>query len=720
MNTIEDLNVTANVTYNNEASYAISFGTNLGNTTANVNAYGSANITQQTTLSSISNAVRDLLIDVQFSNVGNVSMAYAGTYSNIGILQVAPAAWRVSGIRSVNQYNEAFANVKYTDLTGASVVSPEYSYQTTVNDQSGNTRAWTTTVNVIQQPVLTITGNVVYNEDTLANVTVANVAVDPASAVTFRLYANTVPTYGSMTDGVVTGNSIYIDGTPSSLNSQITSGALKFLPASDLVSNVGNAINFSIGNATTVISTANANIQIGTAHDEYNWPGTGTYDEDTKRSFGNTITDLDTRATSYSVAFQQTSGNIGKFYVNNVLTGNANVLLSLSNSKVNINNSVAWLPPIDYTGNATITYSQTKVLPTGNVLQANAVVSTLSIGNTNPEISNMIARSYTSNTVNNIFSANTPYINDGGDYGQSYTITLTSSLGKFGNTAPNALTGNTYSFTGNTTQVNSQFSSLVFVPNQGSASTGTFTYTQSRDGVSQVNVSPVLTGSNGAAPSATYTYNYPGGTFTPTFDEYYYGTPTVLLVGPGGAGLVNNSYAQTVGQPGGGGGNVRTVSPTLALTSYTINVGGPLSGAVPHSTTAFGYLAQRGSTGSLVTGQGGNSSPYTGGSQYASGSTTALGGGGAGQGGNGGNATTTVPGDGGPGVVSSISGTSVEYGPGGGGAGHFGNNPLNPVSTYRFGNTYFTPGAGGRAGMTDPGAYPAGPGVAGIVIIKFS
>jgi len=115
MSTIQDLNTARTITYNDEANYAIVFGANAGNITANVDSYASANITQQTTLTSITSPVRDLLLDVQFSNVGNVSMAYVGTYSNIGILQVAPAAWRVNGIRSVAQYTEAFANVKFTD-----------------------------------------------------------------------------------------------------------------------------------------------------------------------------------------------------------------------------------------------------------------------------------------------------------------------------------------------------------------------------------------------------------------------------------------------------------------------------------------------------------------------------------------------------------------------------------------------------------------------------
>jgi len=497
MSTIQDLNTARTITYNDEANYAIVFGANAGNITANVDSYASANITQQTTLTSITSPVRDLLLDVQFSNVGNVSMAYVGTYSNIGILQVAPAAWRVNGIRSVAQYTEAFANVKFTDLTGASNITP------------------------------------------LANVTIANVVVDPTSVVTFRLYANTAVGNGTMTDGVVTGNSIFIDGNATSLNSQIAAGAFKFLPASDLASNVGNAITFAIGNTTAIFNTANANIQIANTHAEFNFPG-GTYVEDTRLAFGNTITDLDTRALSFTVGIQQTAGNIGKFYVSNSLVGNANTQLNITNSKAAINNTIQWMPPVDYTGNVSFTYNQVKTLSTGNVTQASNVVATFTSSNSNPEISNMTARTVLANTVSNIFANTTPYINDGPDYGQIYTITLNSARGNFGTNTANALLQNTFTSTGNTTTINNLFGNIVFVP-VFSATSGNFTYTQSRDGVAQSNITANLTVTPNALTPSTQTFTA-NGNVTLDFAQSYWGNIRVLTVGGGGAGSGKQAF----------------------------------------------------------------------------------------------------------------------------------------------------------------------------------
>jgi len=871
MSTIIDLNTATTVNFNDESLYAIVFGTNAGNTTANVDSYGSANISKQTPLNSITDAVRDLLIDVQFSNVGNVSMAYVGTWANVGLLQVSPAAWRVNGIRSVAQYNEAFANVRYTDLNGAQVTSPEYSYITTVNDQSGNTRTWNTSVNVLVQPTISITGNLVYNEDTITPLTQVSIAVDPGSSTVFRMFANTIPTYGSMTDGVVTGNSVYIDGNVSSLNSQIAAGDIKFWPASDFVSNVGNAININLATANTSVGTANVNIQIGSqdteytlttnynytedagvrmvyavtdadtralgytitfnqatgntgqfavnnvlqgignaavitgtkanvnvanvtfltypdtignvgltysqvkslntgnvtqaaniaisavctnSHSQYTFATSGTYPEDNFLvigDVGNLISDIDPRATSYSISLSQSTGNVGKWYVNDALYSNSNVTLNLSNTKANINSAnIKFLPAVDSTANLTFVYNQVKVNNAfGNITQA-ANVTGVYTCITNNEINNMIDRSYTSNTVNSIFSASTPSLDDGIDQGQIYTITLNSSLGNFGNSVANALTGNTYSFTGNTNQVNSQFSSMVFVPNYGPASTGTFTYTQARDGVSQVNRTLNLSGTNGAAPSATYTFTS-SGTWTPSENEYLFGNAEVLVVAGGGGGAV--SITDTLSQPNGGSGgagggvNKRNYSRTgtYSLTSSAVGIsvgGGGFRGsnsASPNfrwgpggrgSNSSFGSLSATGGAGGLTpTGAGGStSSPsgsFSGGAYRSETAGTGFdgGGGGAGGGANGTAASSTLPGDGGQGYYWTATGQY--YAGGGAGAGRLFPLPPNPVPNYKFGTkgtgSYGQGGSGGLAysAVEPPVAYSAEAGASGVVIIKF-
>jgi len=753
MSTIIDLNTARTITYNDEASYAISFGTNLGNITANLAAYNTANITQQTSLNSITSPVRDLLIDLQFSNVGNVSMAYVGTYSNIGLLQTAPAAWRVNGIRSVAQYTEAFANVKFTDLTGASNITPEYSYVTTVNDQSGNTRTWTTTVNVVTQPAVSITGNVIYNEDTLANVTIANVVVDPTSVVTFRLYANTIPTYGSMTDGVITGNSIFIDGNATSLNTQIAANALKFLPASDLASNVANAISFAIGNTTTIYSTSNANIQIANTHSEYSFPG-GTYTEDTRLAFGNTITDLDTRALSFTVGIQQTAGNTGQFYVSNSLVGNANTQLNITNSRAAINGTIEWMPPVDYTGNVSFTYNQVKTLATGNVTQASNVVANFTAV-TNPEISNMTARTVLGNVVSNIFANTTPYINDGPDYGQLYTITLNSARGNFGTNIANALLQNTFTSTGNTTTINNLFGNIVFVP-APNATSGNFVYTQSRDGVAQANITANLTVTPNALTPSTQTFTA-NGNVTLDFAQSYWGNIRILTVGGGGAGSGKQAFSSTLNSAGAGGAGGEAVEVNAsygtanALSQGTYNVivgsgaantvttGNALSGTSSYiSQGANVYFTAAGGQGGLGNGDGGGitsstapgyanlyintnspNPPNSGNKAYI------YGGAGGAAGGTPSPSFYTVElpagvfhnwyGNPAPGYVSNISGANVYYGAGGGG----GQPNIGSPSGGQSGNDGGGYGGGGGGQGGNIGKV-IGTATSGVVIIKIT
>jgi len=516
MNTIIDLNIADNISYNNESSYAIVFGANAGNTTANIGALTTANITKQTTLTSITSAVRDLLIDVQFSNVGVVDMNYAGTYSNIGILQIAPATWRVSGIRSVVQYNEAFANVKYTDLTGIVYdVDPNYSYVTTVNDQSGNTRSWTTTVDV------------------------------------------------------------------------------------------------------------------------------------------------------------------------------------------------------------------------------------------NAYINNMINRTYTTNNITQLFSTSTPSLDDQPDVGQTYTITLNSPVGKFGNSVAYfssntfANLANTYTFTGNTTTVNANYSNIRFAPTNRVSGNSTFTYTQSRDGNSQVSLTKTLTANVQAFGANTYTYTA-NTTFTPTFSEAQYGTANVLLVGGGGGasfGRENTVGPGTIfnnsGGGGGGGGILKQTGISLYTNEYTVTIGAGGTGtntatgnsgsgnagnggntSMTSSLQSFSTTGGEGgiflATGFTVQdargGQGGGTGGGLGGDQVGNPNDFGLPGTAGTGGGGGGGGNHAVGQAGGAGQTDETLGTAV-FGGGGGSRRSLSTSPDGTPG----GNSY------GQGGSGVTGGTPSGqPGAAGVITIKIS
>jgi hypothetical protein len=521
-----------------------------------------------------------------------------------------------------------------------------------------------------------------------------------------------------MTDGVITGNSIFIDGNAASLNTQIAANALKFLPASDLASNVANAINFAIGNTTAIYSTSNANIQIANTHSEYSFPG-GTYYEDTRLAFGNTITDLDTHALSFTIGIEQTAGNIGQFYQSDSLVGYANTRLNVTGSRAAINGTIKWMPPVDYTGNVSFTYNQSKALATGNVTQASNVVANFT-AITNPEISNMTDRTVLGNVVSNIFANTTPYINDGGDYGQSYTITLNSARGYFGNSTANAIASNTYSFTGNMTMVNNQFANVLFVP-VPNATSGNFVYTQSRDGNLQANITANLTVTPNGFTPAVYTYSS-NGTYTATLEERLFGNVNMLVVGGGGA------RSSSSGGGGGGGGGTAWLNISagnISANIYSITIGANASfytGSGNSTSVSLGntvLVTASGGQGGRTNRNGGNTGtpvlsrdyPYNMSNTAITGGTfgTNSGGGGAGGDyvyGSGGAASPNVGGIGGEGYLSNISGANVYYAGGGGGSGL--------VTNGTSGNGYNSYGGGAGTGSTTDF------GISGVVIIRVS
>lgn len=535
------------------------------------------------------------------------------------------------------------------------------------------------------------------------------------------------------------GNAVQLSNSKANINA----ANVAYLPAVDYSGNIGLQYSQSkttplFGNVTQVSNVSIA-LTNTSAHEEYAFQTTGTYDESTLKSFANLVTDIDSRASSYTISLQQTIGDIGKWYVNGGLVGNASTALIFSNSKANINSvNIEYLPALSQTGNIAITYNQSKINSVfGNVIQANNIVGNYSVGNVYPEIANMIDRTVNANTVSNIFDSDTPYIDDGSNLGQIYTITLSSPRGNFGNSAANALISNTYTFTGNTSSVNSQFAGLVFVPIY-EATSGSFTYTQSRDSVSQANITANLTINSSNITPETYTFTA-NSTFTPTFEQVYFGNARILTVGGGGSG---NAYPNTTpfnnkpGSGGGAGGAVvevvlnRNTANALVQSSYDIVVGsgGNTKGANGSnsylSRSSTQYFVAQGGRGGVVdpdnlspwVSPGGNTFDANGNVILGGASITAisdsvkLGGGGAGAGAVGENADAGTPvdavgakaGDGGIGIASNISGNSTYYGGGGGGAAGWG-SVLYPDSP---------PGIGvGGLGGGGSGARTTGPAI---------
>lgn len=532
--------------------------------------------------------------------------------------------------------------------------------------------------------------------------------------------------------------SITLTGSRSAVNSN----TVAFLPFADDVEEI--ILTYSQSKTSPFFgNTVQANsvpltLVCTSQHSDFNFPTTGTYQEDNFLEFGNIITDIDPRAESYTISIQQTGGTPGTWYINNAFAGPATTAFVVTDSQTAINaKNISFFPEIDDTSELTFVYSQTKQNSVFGTIPQAVEVTAVYTCIPNTEIVNMIDRSYTTNRVNNIFANSTPVIDDGIDLGQLYTITLESSLGKFGvGTIAEINSQSFYTFTGTMSQVNAQFASMKFVPPVDSdGASGTFTYTQSRNGVLQVNRTLQFTGIDQPfvsthSFSGTGTYSY-----VPTEEEKFYGSNMrVIGVGAGGGGGCRN--ISPLGGGGGMGGQVVIEdwgNFTGTQVIFSINNGGTgstgspfFSGTGGFDTLVRGYQggsiirelrARGGKPGSGISAQPTGTAPanqiesiitpdgstvYFGGGSVTSGSSM-WGGGGPGAGGNGGAASVGSSGAPGSGYV--IPNIGVQVSRGGGGAG----------ADRAVGIAPGEPGSGGGAGRFPTAATNGRPG-AGYII----
>lgn len=327
--------------------------------------------------------------------------------------------------------------------------------------------------------------------------------------------------------------------------------------------------------------------------------------------------------------------------------------LTISGSRDAVNriiDNITLVPATDYAQNFVLNYRV--VTPRGASATATKQQN-MFISGDDTEIVNMnFSRQYTANNANFLFTSNTPQITDNDVSNPTYTaqLSVSSSLGGWA-TQRNGNRTQTLTKTGTRSEVNAWFATVVYYPNKGVSSSGTFTYTQFKNGVQQITQSVSLNGNAGNYPVNSYVWG-PSTVGTsqwrPTWEEVYYvGRVRILTVGGGGGG----------GLGGGGGGWVRvSTNVTITQSTYAITVGaggaagnynfsiGNYENGQAGGASSFGGLATAaggggggragGSGGSYIggTGTGGtsgvNSTSRSGGSGYIS-STQRRGGGGA-------------------------------------------------------------------------------------------
>lgn len=223
---------------------------------------------------------------------------------------------------------------------------------------------------------------------------------------------------------------------------------------------------------------------------------------------------------------------------------------------------------------------------------------------------------------------------------------------------------------------------------------------------------------------------------------------TALVVAGGGSGGGADAANPRQGGGGGAGAVIPISSLTLSVQAYTVTVGaGGVAVAsaqgVNGANSSFGSFgtatggggggknSANGSNGGSGGGAGGNAATTggtatTGGNVGGNGASNAAGAGGGGAGAVGQNASAgPLPGNGGNGVASTITGASVTYG-GGGGGGGAGNNGSGGSGGGGAGSTGAASGTAGTANTGGGGggasyntASTGGDGGSGVVIISY-
>lgn len=536
-------------------------------------------------------------------------------------------------------------------------------------------------------------------------------------------------------------------------------GLIKTIPISDnSIINNGNTatINFfnEFGNYSEILDggeTFYLTMEYDNFVDEYNLPSVAVSNDSLIKftqlpkptivsispAYGSTSTFVNNISITYNRPIQKGSGNVYLYRDTNpdILFFNQ----SVSTSSITIAGFTATislnLPEDNY-----YLIHDYGVFKDSNSIKVNSINDDTVIKFTQKCVSGLTDRSYYINNENAFFNGTTPLILDT-DTSSSYTITLSTTLGEFADDEYGFNRSMNWSYTGTKSQVNAKFSTIKFFPTKDTNASGTYTYTQTKGSLLQVNRSFNLTASTQTLllTTSTYTFNT-SGTWTPLYKYTKYGFADILVVGAGGAGspgFYDASLGHIPGSGGGGGGVIELINSTVTQKTYSITVGSGGSGSTSTSgttggNTIFDTLTAYGGQGGQRSGTAANLDLTTrGGTSGAptanTGITNSPGGGGGAGGSPGGGA------NGGIGILSTIlnsyvadgGGAALAYSgiqgfSGAGGTGGAGARvpQTGPITAAGSGTANRGGGGGGGANVSTRNTNtPGGAGGSGVVIV---
>lgn len=440
-------------------------------------------------------------IDISAAQPGSKVVWDAGTVpAHCTVAEISPRIFRVSGLKSEVDWQAVKSpTVQMPETQGTDVTYTAY-----ITYNTSEVKQWTVAVDVIPFDVLSYPSDFIYPNavetqvtghprlyDSTINNIIWTVKISPSVPIAVGTMRSAGTLGGTSTFAF---KQLTITGTREQVNSHLEN--LFFTSAlnaqNDIVMSYRATNNTDSRDITRTQTYVCENIL-------YLGPNGGgiLYSEDVTFNLVNypQITDPTSDGSgTYTLTITANPAAAVRTMTNTGAGGSAvfdNVLkrLTITGTRTQINSRIGnttVTPAGDYTAEFALDYQLTT--PNNKV---NANTQGIYLWTQHDEISNIsTARRYDNDIANILFSSNQPQITDLDEGNPTYTITLSSPIGKFGATEATAVTEFTYS--GSKTQVNSLFTTLVFVPNLNQTGNSTFNYTQKKNGFTQVTQNGIL------------------------------------------------------------------------------------------------------------------------------------------------------------------------------------------------------------------------------------
>jgi hypothetical protein len=376
MNSFSELNSVSNelISYTDQSEAVVVFGANAGNVTLTPNESSSFVFPKQANLVTATNPIYDIAIQYTANTAASInSIAYVGPSGNISVGRTSSTLWRVGGVRTVADYNEAFANVRCLLAIDATA---NLTITTTVSDQLNQVLNWTNTVNIQAFNNFTLPGTFFTVEDS-AGIDITGISITDPADVDYPTTYTVILSLASEDQGDIEIDSVSavshtLTDTRANLNAKLAT--TRYIPAADFS---GDApISYTqIRNLDSVTQANQLPILIVVSpSDEYAVESSVQFEPGLRSVIPTQIIDAAV-GKNYTVSMTLANAAVGNLFLNTTNSGN---LISVSGNRATVNTA---LNTVSFVGtqftNTNIQYQQ--IQTTDSITQANIAQPVLTL-----------------------------------------------------------------------------------------------------------------------------------------------------------------------------------------------------------------------------------------------------------------------------------------------------------------------------------------------------